>query len=271
MIAARGYTPQGPVAQAIKPCRGALVSTAAMSCTINILTLTGPIFMLQISDRVLSSQSVPTLVVIGLVALAFYFFFGVLDYVRMRVVGRIGLSIDAHLSGAVFEMCALLPVKMGKDDQTLNPMRDLETVRQFISGPGPSALFDLPWMPFYMLIVWMFHPTLGVVAVIGAAWIVFLVTCNECVSSRPMVRLSARVGQRHRFLEGCRQSAEAIQSMGMVGHLRGMWAKNNHDYLLEHRRSADLANLFGSMIKVARFVLQSAIWVLGRGWSSKAR
>ena len=264
------YSGADPISSAIRSCKSAFISTGVMSCVINLLTLTAPIFMLQVADRVLSSQSIPTLIVIGVLALGLYLFFGFLDYLRTRVVGRIGLSIDARLSGLIFEICTLLPIKMGEKAQNMNPMRDLEVVRQFLSGPGPSAIFDVPWMPFYLLIVTLFHPLLGLMAAAGAVCIIVLIAINEVMSARPMSELGVKINDRARFLEDCRQCAEAVQSMGMLQSLRHKWLRENSDYLIKQRRTHDVANLFSSIIKVFRFVMQSGIlgggaWLVIRG------
>lgn len=251
------------ISGAIGSCRSAFVSTGIMSCVINILTLTAPIFMMQVSDRVLSSQSVPTLIVIGVLALGLYLFFGLLDYLRTRIVGRIGMSIEAQLSGVTFEICTLLPIKLGEKSQHQNPMRDLETVRQFMSGPAPSAIFDVPWMPFYLIIVYLFHPMLGIMAAVGAVCISILIALNKIMSKRPMSSLGQSINDRSRFLEECRRSSEAVQSMGMVGALRKKWAYANAKHLMTQLKSHDIANLFSALIKTFRFVLQSAI--LGGG------
>lgn len=252
-----------PVADALRSCRSAFFAMGLVSCVINILTLTAPLFMMQVSDRVLSSQSVPTLIVIGALALGLYIFFGFLDYIRTRVLGRIGISIDAQLSGQTFEICTLLPTKLGKHEQSQNPMRDLEVVRQFLSGPGPSALFDIPWMPFYLGVVYLFHPVLGIMAACGAVCIAVLIFLNEYSAKRPMAELGQSINDRARFLEECRQAAEAVRAMGMVHGLRRKWSDDNVSYLTKQLRSYDLANLFSSLIKTFRFIMQSAI--LGGG------
>lgn len=252
-----------PIVEALGSCKSAFLSTAVMSCVINLLTLTAPMFMMQVSDRVLSSQSVPTLVVIGSLALGLYMFFGLLDYLRTRVVGRIGISVDVFLSGTIFEISTLLPVTMGKEAQHHNLMRDLEVVRQFLSGPGPSSLFDVPWMPFYLGIIYLLHPMLGVMAGLGAVCIILLITLNEIMSKNPVMELGQSINHRARFLEECRYSAEALKAMGMVNGLRQKWSSENADHLTKQLRSHDVANLFSSLIKTFRFVLQSAI--LGGG------
>ena len=145
-----------------------------MSCMINLLYLTGSIFMLEIYDRVLPSRSVPTLV--GLVVLAggLYIAQGVLDLIRGRILGRIGTSLDEALNSRVFETVVRLPLMVGARNEGLQPLRDLDNIRSFLSGMGPGAFFDLPWLPFYLAICFAFHVMIGLTALVGAVILVTL-------------------------------------------------------------------------------------------------
>lgn len=254
-----------PVRDAIRSSRSAFMSTAMMSCVINILTLTAPIFMMQVSDRVLSSQSVPTLLVISGLALMLYLFFGLLDYLRTRVVSRVGMGLDARLSGLTFEISALLPIKLGQKAQAQNPMGDLEVLRQFLSGPGPAAIFDLPWMPFYLVIIYLLHPMLGIMAACGAVVIALLIALNEFLARDAMSDLGNSINDRSRFLKECYQASEVVHSMGMTQRLREKWTDENGEHLLKQLRSHDTANLFSALIKTFRFIMQSAI-LAGGAW-----
>ncbi len=150
-------------------CRGAFLGVGLMSCMINILYLTGSFFMLEVYDRVLPSRSVPTLV--GLIVLAggLYVAQGILDLLRARILVRIGSSLDEALSPRVFQTVVRLPLLAGGHNEGLQPLRDLDNVRSFLSGMGPSALFDLPWLPLYLAICFAFHPMIGVTALVGAS------------------------------------------------------------------------------------------------------
>ena len=147
--------------EALRACRSAFIGVGVMSCMINLLYLTGSIFMLEIYDRVLPSRSVPTLV--GLVVLAggLYVAQGILDLIRGRILVRIGTSLDEALSGRVFETVVRLPLIAGGRNEGLQPLRDLDNIRSFLSSLGPGAFFDLPWLPFYLAICFAFHVLIG--------------------------------------------------------------------------------------------------------------
>ncbi|MCP4314909.1 MAG: type I secretion system permease/ATPase, partial [Hyphomicrobiales bacterium] len=165
--------------------RSAFLGIGILSLPINLLMLTGPLFMLQVYDRVLASGSVPTLAVLGGLAAGLYVFYGLLEGIRSRVLLRIGQRLDAQLSGTSFECSVSLPILIGRKAERLDPIRDLEAVRQFLVGPGPAAIFDIPWMPVYLGIIYVFHPILGLVATGGAVVICVLIGLNEIVSRKP--------------------------------------------------------------------------------------
>jgi ATP-binding cassette subfamily C protein len=134
----------------------------------NILMLTGAFFMLEIYDRVLPSRSIPTLVGLVILAAGLYTAQGLLDLIRGRILVRIGSRLDEVLSGRVYETIVRLPLKLGNRTDGLQPLRDLDSVRSFLSGSGPNALFDLPWLPVYLVICFLFHPYIGLAALFGA-------------------------------------------------------------------------------------------------------
>ncbi|MTI06209.1 type I secretion system permease/ATPase [Roseibium denhamense] len=254
---------QNPVTRAFSPVRTAFWGVAVVSFVINILMLTGPVFMLQVYDRVLASGSVPTLVVIGILAAVLYLFYGVLEGVRSRILSRLGQRVDARLSGLVYSVSNSLPTKLGKQAARLRPVQDLDTVRQFLSGPGPAAIFDVPWLPLYLGIVFLFHPLLGLVGAGGALIICALIGLNEWLSRSPAEDAAGYAGRRAAEVENGQRNSEAVTAMGMQSALVAKWDAQNGDYLATQRRASDLTGLFGTIIKTIRFVLQSAILGVG--------
>ena len=147
----------GKPIEALARCKLAFAGVAVLSAAVNILMLTGSIFMLEIYDRVLPSRSVPTL--IGLVAIAgmLFLFLGIFDLLRNRILARIGDAFDAALSGRVYDIVLARPLRRGVGAEALQPLRDVDQVRSYLAGNGPAALFDLPWLPFYLFICFAFH------------------------------------------------------------------------------------------------------------------
>ncbi|MCP4998329.1 MAG: type I secretion system permease/ATPase [Hyphomicrobiales bacterium] len=251
------------VAECLAALRSAFAGISLLSLPINLLMLTGPLFMLQVYDRVLASGSVPTLVVLGGLAAGLYVFYGLLEGIRSRVLLRIGQRLDAQLSGMSFECSVSLPILIGRKAERLDPVRDLESVRQFLVGPGPAAIFDIPWMPVYLGIIYMFHPILGLVATGGAVAICVLIGLNEIVSRKPAAEANQHAVQRASMVEQGRRNAEAVTAMGMMATLRERWGAFNGTFLEKQRRAADTTNFFGTVIKSFRFMLQSGILGVG--------
>ena len=132
---------------ALGSCRAALIGIAAFSGLINVLSLTGSLFMLEVYDRVLPSRSVPTLVGLSIITALLFIFQGILEITRGRMLVRIGNQIDWRLGDRVYELVVRLPLRTRGSGDGLQPVRDLDTIRSVLSGSGPAALFDLPWLP----------------------------------------------------------------------------------------------------------------------------
>jgi ATP-binding cassette subfamily C protein len=249
------------VSAALRACRSAFVGVALMSGMLNVLYLTGSFFMLEVYDRVLPSRSIPTLV--GLVAIAglLYAFQGTIDVIRGRILTRIGMSLDESLTDRVYGIVARLPLRATGD--TGQPVRDLDQLRTFLSGPGPSALADLPWMPIYLVICFAFHPLIGVLTTIGGVILVAATLAAEFLTRARVKESSALAGRRAAFVEATRRNAEVVQAMGMLGAFRGAWAEQNAVLLDSQRRTADVAGGLGAVSKVLRMALQSAVLGLG--------
>ena len=145
---------------ALARCRHALIGIGVFTAAINLLQLTGPLFMMEVYDRVLPGRSVPTLVAISILALVMFAFQGLLDVVRSRVLVRIAASVDETLSQRVFDLATKLPLK-AITPPSFQPVNDLDRIRSFMSTVGPAAFFDLPWMPLYLGICFVFHPLIG--------------------------------------------------------------------------------------------------------------
>ena len=249
--------------EALRACRSAFIGVGVMSCMINLLYLTGSIFMLEIYDRVLPSRSVPTLV--GLVVLAggLYVAQGILDLIRGRILVRIGTSLDEALSGRVFETVVRLPLVAGGRNEGLQPLRDLDNIRSFLSSLGPSAFFDLPWLPFYLAICFVFHVLIGATALAGAIILVALTIVTEFMTRKPAREAMGLAARRNDLATASRRNAEVLVAMGMSGRLTKRWGVANENYLTGNQRTSDVAGGLGAIAKVMRMMLQSAVLGVG--------
>jgi ATP-binding cassette subfamily C protein len=249
--------------EALRTCRNAFVGVGVMSCAINVLYLTGSIFMLEVYDRVLPSRSVPTLVGLALLAAGMYLAQGILDLIRGRILGRVGTALDELLNRRVFDSMVRLPLIMGSRNEGLQPMRDLDSVRSFLSGMGPGAFFDLPWLPFYLAICFAFHFMIGITALIGAIILVGLTLVTEYMSREPAREATGLASRRNDLAATSRRNAEVVVAMGMSSRLTDRWTQANEKYLAGHQRAADIAGGLGAISKVLRMTLQSAVLGVG--------
>ena len=247
----------------LQACRGVLVGLGLITAMLNVLYLTGSFFMLEVYDRVVPSHSVPTL--IGLAALVggLYLFQAFLDILRGRILVRIGEWLDRAFSARAYDIVARWPLRARASGDGLQPVRDLDQVRSYLSGLGPTALFDLPWIPFYLTICYLFHPLLGLTALIGSLVLVSLTLVTDRLTRAHTKETTGRVAQRNALAEASRRNAEVLQAMGMRGRLAARWAEANDSYMATQRRAADIAGGFGSVSKVLRMVLQSAVLGVG--------
>src|ERR1700709_300017 len=227
--------------EALRACRRAFIGVGVMSCMINLLYLTGSIFMLEIYDRVLPSRSVPTLVGLVILAGGLYIAQGILDLIRGRILVRIGTSLDEALSGGVFEPWVGLPLIAGGRSEGLQPLRDLDNIRSFLSSLGPSAFFDLPWLPFYLAICFAFHVLIGATALVGALILVTLTIVTEFMTRKPAREAMGLAARRNDLAAASRRNAEVLVAMGMSGRLTRRWGVANESYLTGNQRTSDVA------------------------------
>ena len=249
--------------EALRACRHAFIGVGAMSCMINLLYLTGSLFMLEVYDRVLPSRSVPTLVGLAILAGGLYMAQGVLDLIRVRILGRIGISLDEALNARVFDTIVRLPLMVGGRNEGLQPLRDLDNLRSFLSGMGPGAFFDLPWLPFYLAICFAFHVMIGLTALVGAIILVTLTIITEFMSRGPAREAMGLAARRNDLAATSRRNAEVLVAMGMSGRLTARWSEANQKYLSGNQRAADVAGGLGAIAKVLRMTLQSAVLAVG--------
>jgi ATP-binding cassette subfamily C protein len=241
----------------------AFLGIGATSALVNILALTGSFFMLQVYDRVIPARSLPTLVGLGIIAATLYAFQGFLELIRSMLLVRLGLSVDERFGTTVYDSLVLFPARMQTHGDGLQPVRDLDVVRSFLSGPGPTALFDIPWMPFYLGLCFLFHIWIGVTALAGALILVGLTILTERMSREPAKEAAKIISERMALAEATRRNSEAVLAMGF-GHMLGTrWDEINSRYLGNHLRLSNVTVTLGTISKILRMMLQSVVLAVG--------
>ncbi len=255
--------PSSELREAIAQCRHAFIGVAVMSGLINILYLTGSFYMLEVYDRVLPSRSVPTLVALSVLAVTLFAFQGILDVVRSRIMVRVAANLDERLSAKVYDIVVQMPLRArGRATASRRCATSTRSAR-FLSRPA-LALFDLPWMPFYVAICFVFHPWIGVAALIGAVILSSLTLLSEFRTRGP-----SRTAMQHSSTPQRRSPRRAGATPRPC--TRWAWrrasarcgARRTASYLASTQQTSDVAGGLGAVSKVLRFLLQSGVLGLG--------
>lgn len=228
----------------------------------NLLMLTGPLYMLQVYDRVLGSRSEETLVALSLLVAFLYGTMGILDFARGRIMARIGARFQGALDRRVFE-AMLKRSSVANDPAAQTGLSDLESIQRMLAAPPFMALFDLPWTPFFLFGISLFHPWLGILAVSGGALLVLITIFNQIYSRKPVQQANITSHRAGLMAEEIRHEAETIQSMGMRGAAFDRWNRTRDESLVESVVANDVSGSFSSVTKTLRMFLQSAMLGLG--------
>ena len=243
--------------------RGLLWAVGIFSVFVNLLLLTGPLYMLQVYDRVLGSRSEATLVALSLLAAAMFLAMGILDHVRARVMARIGAQIQDRMDRRVFAAALRRLTLQPGEPTALAAQRDLESIQRLWASPVLIALFDIPWTPFFAAAIFVFHPMLGWLAVAGGVFLVALTILNQKLTAGPMNRTNNLTMTAERVSDMIKLEAEAVQALGMTGAAFDRWQKARSTALADSIAVGDLGGTFGAVSKTFRMFLQSAMLGLG--------
>jgi PrtD family type I secretion system ABC transporter len=236
-----------------------LAGVAVFSGVVNLLTLSGSIYMLQVYDRVIPSRNVATLLGLSAIVVIAYLLQGYFDALRSRMLARIGALFDAELQPQIYSALVSLPLRGTKPILAQQPLRDLDQVRAFLSSSGPTAFLDMPWVPLFLIPLFLFHPAIGIVA----AAIVAVTLLTE-YQSRNAAKVSTEGSvQRQLLADALRENADVIRALGMTGRWAGRWSLTNEHYIHHNTRLADVYANLGSAARILRFVLQSAVLGVG--------
>jgi PrtD family type I secretion system ABC transporter len=253
---------QNEIGKLLKANRSVLLSTWLFSGILNVLTLTGSIFMLQVYDRVLTSGSIPTLVALSLIVAVLYAYYGFLDYVRSRIMVRIGRRVEEALRSRLYDVTAQhalrkTPLISG------GPISDLTLIRQYISGPGPFAFLDMPWVPVYLVVIALVHWQLGVAAAAAALITFGLAYWTERATRGPVTEANMALVKSTLMTDEARRNAEALHTLGMRGVMRDRWIKVHSEAMDQQTLANDVGGSLGSLSRVFRLMVQSGMLAIG--------
>ncbi len=246
----------------IKKLRGGVLAIALFSLFINVLMLTAPIYMLQIYDRVLGSRSEMTLLMLTLVAVGLFGASAVLDTVRARLLVRLGLLFDRHVSVHTFP-AQLAEELRGAPSRDRVAERDVETIRGFLSGSALTAFFDAPWMPLFIALVFAMHPLLGSVALAGALALLATALLGSLLSRRANARARSHMTRSDAVMRSALRSVEAVTAMGLRDNLMVGWLNARQAALTEQMAVGDASAVATGLAKSLRQILQVAMLASG--------
>jgi PrtD family type I secretion system ABC transporter len=242
-------------------CRGYFVTALTFSLAINILYLASPLYMLQVYDRVISSASAVTLVMLTIMLLVALGALAALDAVRARVLTRASIRLDRLMAGRVV---AATFENTGRGAATHSqPLRDFDTFRQFITGAGIHAVFDMPWAPVYIAVIFLLHPWLGAFALFCALVLIGMALINEYLVRGPLKEANEAATKNYGFTDMSLRNAEVVQAMGMMPGLLQRWSRDRDRVLERQAIASDRASVTSSTIKFLRLAMQSLILGLG--------
>jgi PrtD family type I secretion system ABC transporter len=234
-----------------------------ISGIINVLALTGSFYMLQIYDRALTSGSVPTLVALSVLAVGLYLFQGGFDIIRSQLLVRIGAKIDRILSPIAHRVSVDMPRFGFSTAEALERGRDVDTLRTFMGSQGPMALFDLPWVPLYVLFVYFLHPVLGAVTLGGAVVLTLLTVWTE-IKSRKLANAAHQANiARNAIADSNARNSDIIKAMGISDRAVSRYTKANSEHLVLQTKVTDVTGTFSAISRVLRMLLQSGLLGLG--------
>lgn len=252
-----------PVAVGLRDSARRMVGIAVFSGVINILMLSGSLYMLQVYDRVIPSRNTATLLGLSLMVLFAYLVQGYFDALRTRMLCRVGTLFDAGLQQSIHTALATLPLRGAKPMLMQQPLRDLDQVRSFMSSMGPTAFLDMPWIPIFLVALFLFHPAIGMTALLGTAAIIAMTLLTERMSRGAAKAAMDSSAQRQVLADATQRNAEVIRALGMTDRFTARWSQANERYLRENIRATDVYANLGSGAKVLRYVLQSGMLGLG--------
>ncbi len=252
-----------PYRRALASARPVLGRVLVFSTILNILMLTGSVYMLQVYDRVLSSGSIPTLVVLFGIVVVLFGFLGLYDFLRTRLLSRMALRVDDQLNAAAFQKWMAMGVRGSKDMQSTHVLQDLETVRNFLSSPAVCALIDVLFVPLFLLVLFLIHPWIGLLTILGAGVGGLLAYVNRSFARSALNKGAGLENAQRGFSDQSRRNADAIHAMGMQRAITHHWQGLYHASLACAQRGQDPSEAIAASSKAFRMLLQSAILTLG--------
>ncbi|ASF48575.1 type I secretion system permease/ATPase [Methylovulum psychrotolerans] len=254
--------PASELAQAIHYCRQSFQSAAIFSLFINLLMLLPSIYMMQVYDRVLTSNSTSTLLMLTLLAVVLFITLGALEWVRSQILIRVSTRFDVLLNERLYKVIFRQALISG-GKSSVQPLSDLLALRQFLTGNGLFAFFDAPWLPVYIGLLFLFHPVFGAVAVVSAVLLILLAIWNERATHDDLEQANRVSVESANITARNLRNAEVVQALGMLPDLLARWQAKQKKLIVLQAVASEKAGLIAALSKTFRLTIQSLILGLG--------
>lgn len=252
-----------PVAVALRDSVRRMLGVAGFSGVVNILMLSGSLYMLQVYDRVIPSRNVATLLGLTAMVLLAFLIQAYFEALRSRMLCRVATMFDVGMQESIHTALATLPLRGANPMLLQQPLRDLDQIRTFMSGMGPTAFLDMPWIPVFLIALFLFHPAIGATALLGTIAIIAMTLLTERLSRGAAKAAMDSSARRQVLADTTQRNAEVIRAFGMTDRFTARWSQANERYLRENIRASDIYANLGSGAKLLRYVLQSGLLGIG--------
>ncbi|WP_256360501.1 ABC transporter transmembrane domain-containing protein [Methylomonas koyamae] len=256
-------TPQSDLVEALRLCKGAFISAAGFSFVINVLQLVPTIYMLQVYDRVVPTGNLTTLSLLTLILMVLFVTMGVLEWVRSQILVRVSTRIEVLLSERLLKVAYKMALYSNGQRASIQPLDDLTSLRQFMTGSGLFAFFDAPWLPIYLAVMFMFHPWYGWAGVVTAILLVIVAYVQEKTTSRMLSEANGTAMNARNLVSKNLRNAEVLDAMGMLPNIQSRWLNSVHKVLRLQAIASSRAGLINAVSKLVRLSSQSLILALG--------
>uniref|UniRef100_UPI00211B2D11 type I secretion system permease/ATPase n=1 Tax=Crenothrix polyspora TaxID=360316 RepID=UPI00211B2D11 len=255
-------SPASELAQAIRHCRHSFQSAALFSFFINVLMLMPSLYMMQVYDRVLGSNSIPTLLMLTLLAVVLFITLGALEWIRSQILIRVSTRFDLLLNERLYRVLFRQALVSGGRSST-QPLSDLLALRQFLTGQGLFAFFDAPWIPVYVGLLFLFHSSFGYVAIASAVLLILLAIWNEKATHDDLEQANRVSVESANITSRNLRNAEIVHALGMLPALLSRWKEKQQNLIILQAKASNKAGLIAALSKTYRLTIQSLILGLG--------
>ena len=251
------------IRDALIACRQSFVAVAVFSAVANVLMLTPAFFMLNIYDKAVANNSLSTLWVLSFLAIFLFIVLGAMEALRSRVLVAISSRLDRLLAGELHKITFETATRVGSHRLGTQPLTDLNSLRHFLTGTAVFAIFDAPWLPIYLFVLFLFHPLLGWLGVFAAFLLLAIAVINQRKVDPPLEVANELSIANNSATQRALRNSDAVAAMGMLPVIQAQWRERQDNLLSFQEKASNTAGIFNAITKTLRLAVQSAAIAAG--------